>query len=431
MTSNASPTAEILLECSVLGAGRRVARSRTGIHRYIIELALALQELPIPPRLRPFCNDPQWLVASLEAVQELGLEATLLEQQMPPPPPDPSWMRSIPSRMRNKGKGMLARRGLTPFQRRTHQLICCAMANAPQPGLSVIHDPHLRSNFWGYGLIPRVCTIHDLVPLLHPQWCNDGVAKLQHNSLQALQPQDFIATVSEATRNDLLSCCPQIRADQCHVTPLAASPLFRPVEDPDLQQQARRAAGLAADTPYLLTLSTLKPRKNLSGVVRAYATAAAEMGADSVPDLLMIGQSGWKDENLSREIRDYGLESRIVRPGYLPDSVLPALYSGALGFLYPSFHEGFGLPVLEAMQCGTPVITSNGTSLAEIAADSALLVNPYSTEDLTAALLQLLLNPDLRAELTRSGRRRATQYSWRRCAAATAKLYALALQGRQ
>lgn len=337
-------------------------------------------------------------------------------------------MRALPSRVRNKGKGMLARRGLTPFQRRTKQLICAARADAPSPGNSLIHDPHLRSVFPGHGLQPRICTIHDLVPLLHPQWCDIGVASLYRASLEALQHQDFIATVSEATKRDLLRCYPRIKAENCHVTPLAASPLFHPVEDPDLQQQARKAAGIGPDTPYLLTLSTLEPRKNLSGVVRAYAAAAAQLGAEAMPHLVMIGQSGWKDEGLSQVIRDCKLESRIVRPGYLADAFLPALYSGALGFLYPSFHEGFGLPVLEAMQCGAPVITSNGTSLAEIAADAALLVNPDNIEDLTAALLQLLHNSDLRAALRRSSLMRAALYSWRRCAEATANLYELAIK---
>ncbi|MBC7225556.1 MAG: glycosyltransferase family 4 protein, partial [Anaerolineae bacterium] len=169
--------------------------------------------------------------------------------------------------------------------------------------------------------------------------------------------------------------------------------------------------------PYFLYVGTLKPRKNLLRLVRAYARFLAGSGADDAPQLVLAGKRGWQYEALAREATRLGLESgQIVFPGYVADEDLPALYTGALAFVFPSLYEGFGLPLVEAMACRTPVVTSRTSACGEVAGDAALLVDPLSEEEIAAALAQVAEDGDLRAALAARGRARARDFSWERTA---------------
>ena len=142
-----------------------------------------------------------------------------------------------------------------------------------------------------------------------------------------------------------------------------------------------------------------------------------------MPVLVLAGPRGWKDAPLFATIRDLDLEGRLVFPGYIPQDDLPAVYSRATAFIYPSLYEGFGLPVLEAMACGTPVITSNVSSMPEVAGDAGMLVPPQDVEALAGAIQRLLGDAELRQDLSRRGMARAREFTWRRAAEATLGVY--------
>ncbi|MEN9937081.1 MAG: hypothetical protein RLZZ387_3660 [Chloroflexota bacterium] len=175
---------------------------------------------------------------------------------------------------------------------------------------------------------------------------------------------------------------------------------------------------VGGETPYFLYVGTIQPRKNLARLIEAFAqlsTLHPEVGAR----LVLVGKRGWLAEGIERRAAELGVADRVRFTGYVPDEELPALFAEALAFVFPSLYEGFGMPVLEAMAAGAPVLTSTTSSLPEVAGDAALLVDPEETGAIAAGLARLATEPALRAELRRRGYDRAAQFSWDRCAEET------------
>jgi alpha-1,3-rhamnosyl/mannosyltransferase len=205
------------------------------------------------------------------------------------------------------------------------------------------------------------------------------------------------------------------------VTPYGVEERFHPAE-PDPERLERE---LGVSSPYVLTVGTVEPRKNLAGTLRVFERVQAEFPEHS---LVLAGGRGWKGGSFEQALA--ATQARVVRPGYVSDEQLVRLYSGADCFLYPSFGEGFGFPVLEAMACGTPVVASDRGSLPEIVVDAGMLLDPLDEAGLAGALAALLDSPARRAELSRRGRERAGQFSWERCARLTVDAYGEALTRR-
>jgi glycosyltransferase involved in cell wall biosynthesis len=181
------------------------------------------------------------------------------------------------------------------------------------------------------------------------------------------------------------------------------------------------------ENPYFLSVCTLEPRKNLASVVRAFCDLVRQ---NKLPDLklVLVGIAGWKPERMNEALESAGeLRSRIIITGYVPDKDLSPLYSGAMGFVYLSEYEGFGLPPLEAMQCGVPVITSNTSSLPEVVGDAGVMLDPNDIRGLTETLLDLYLHEDRRQELARRSKVRAACFSWDRCVSQVVEAYRAAL----
>ncbi len=187
-----------------------------------------------------------------------------------------------------------------------------------------------------------------------------------------------------------------------------------PVEDEGRVREVLARYGVRK--PYFLYVGTLKPRKNLLRLVRAYARFAPAEREGARPSLVLAGKPGWQHEALAREVERLGLEEWVLFPGYIADADLPALYTGALAFVFPSLYEGFGLPLVEAMACGTPVIASRTSACGEVAGDAALLVDPLSEEEIAGALARIAQDAGLRAALAARGRERARAFSWERAA---------------
>jgi glycosyltransferase involved in cell wall biosynthesis len=174
-------------------------------------------------------------------------------------------------------------------------------------------------------------------------------------------------------------------------------------------------------------VNTLEPRKNTERVVRAFTRLVREQRDDDLM-LVLVGAEGWLRDGITAALADAGpVRARIIVTGYVSDHDMAPLYSGALGFVYPSLYEGFGLPVLEAMQCGTPVITSNTSSLPEVVAGAATMVAPTDPDGLCQAMHRLATDGALRATLSAKGRERAALFTWDRCTQQVLSGYEVAL----
>jgi glycosyltransferase involved in cell wall biosynthesis len=261
--------------------------------------------------------------------------------------------------------------------------------------------------------VPAVVTVHDLTVLLRPE---DHTFKVVWSQLpflgRSLARARRVIAVSHATAGDLLRQFPECRG-KVRVVHEGVAPEFRPADD---ETVARIRRGLGAPRGYLLFVGTLEPRKNVAALLTAWESLAA--GDPEFPPLLLAGGAGWHSRRLARRIealRPLGLRHL----GRLEEDRLVELFQGATAFAYPSLHEGFGLPLLEAMACGVPCVTSDVSSLPEVAGGATLTVDPRDTAALAAALGRLVADRGLAAELAARGRQRAAAFTWPRAAAET------------
>jgi glycosyltransferase involved in cell wall biosynthesis len=276
--------------------------------------------------------------------------------------------------------------------------------------VDLVHVPYLlavpRSR------VPLVFTVHDLTFLTFPDQHNRRTRFLSTLALRrASRSADAFIAVSEFTASEMMRLT-GIGPGRIQVIPEAADEAFRPTEDPGCLSR------YGIDAPYLLYVGTLEPRKNITVLLHAFAA----LGPADVK-LVVAGGKGWKYEEIFALVGQLRLTSRVIFTGFVPDEDLPALLTNARAFVYPSLHEGFGLPVLEAMQCGAPVITTDVSSLPEVAGDAALVFSPTDVEGLAAAMRRVLQEPGLREELRGRSLRRSRGFSWRETAERTAELY--------
>ena len=263
------------------------------------------------------------------------------------------------------------------------------------------------------GMIPigspvsTIVTIHDMSLRLYPQ-CHPLRRLLLNRPLMrvAIKQAAAIVTVSDSARGDLLRLH-GVPADRVSVVHEAASPAFRPIDDRAELDRVRAQYGLP--TRFVLYVGTIEPRKNLSRLVDAFAAARRR----GVPQhLVCVGPYGWSSRDLSGRIERLGLSDAVHFTGYARFEDLPAIYNLADFFAFPSLYEGFGLPVVEAMASGRAVITSNTSSLGEIAGDAAETIDPLNTDALTDAIVRLSTDSEWRAELGRRGLSRSRMFSW-------------------
>lgn len=273
----------------------------------------------------------------------------------------------------------------------------------------------------------KILTIYDLIPILYKEKFTASIYNNFMNSINSINPsKDYIVAISQNTKNDLCNHL-VIEPERVFVTPLAAGKNFYPVQSLLTIQSALKRYGIPS-SPYLLSLCTLEPRKNLAFLVSSFATLIQDNPNLDI-NLVLVGAVGWKNQSLFTSLEHYPyLKHRVILAGYIPDSDLSAIYSGALAFVYPSIYEGFGLPPLEAMQCGVPVITSNTSSLPEVVGDAGIMIDPKDEDALCQAMLDLINNQTLRTELSHKGLERAKQFSWAKCAEQTVEVYRIAAE---
>jgi glycosyltransferase involved in cell wall biosynthesis len=269
-----------------------------------------------------------------------------------------------------------------------------------------------------------VLTIHDLSQLLHSETHEKrSVSRARRRLPLMSRTADAIITPTESVRADV---CEHLKVSPAKVfaVPEAARDCFKPVVFAETAN-ARRRLGIGDD--FLLTVGTLEPRKNFSVLISALAELASER-PESTTQLVIAGGRGWLSSPLFEAIEKSPVRSRIVLTDYLHDDDLKALYSSCRAFVYPSIHEGFGLPPLEAMACGAAVIASRIPALEETTGAAALLFDPKNISELTRNILELLDNENARRELAAAGQRRAAEFSWKKTAQLTWNVYEAALR---
>ena len=299
-------------------------------------------------------------------------------------------------------ENLIAVPGPSPYKRWWLQGVRRAIARA---GAELFHGTNFEVPWLAD--VPAILTIHDLSPWRNPAW-HAGAARVRRRTpwLVRLERARMILTVSDAMRREILAHF-KLPEERVRAIPLAASGLFRPITATELPKPAK---------PYFLFLGTLEPRKNLPALVEAWRETRAQTGAD----LFIAGRT--RDDFVPIPPAE-----GIQFLGEVPDDQLPTLLSGALAFVYPTSYEGFGLPVLEAMQCGCPVITSRDPAVTEVSGGAA--IHAASVREMADALRCLAANPAQRHEMREKGLLRATFFSWQRTAHETRDLYREVLAG--
>jgi len=266
--------------------------------------------------------------------------------------------------------------------------------------------------------VPAVVSIYDIIALTHPHLCTRAnVAHYRRVVPRSIRKARLVIVPTQAVARQLAATL-ATPAEKIRVVPLGIDPIFKPAPEAD-RRDIRDVLGL--HEKFVLFVGNLEPKKNLVSLVQAFF--AARMNKDLPHKLVLAGEMGWKSNPLRRIIDELDLHEHVVLPGYVPLEHLPALYSAADMFVFPSLVEGFGIPPLEAMACGTPVIVSNDPALQESAGDAAIRAEATDVAGLRKAIEMLASDEALRASLIEKGRAQAAQFTWRKTALATMAVY--------
>ncbi len=285
-------------------------------------------------------------------------------------------------------------------------------------GVDLFHAPQPRTTL---GVpVPLVVTVYDLYVYHNPRGYSWWSSFLYHVVPTILRRASAIIAISEFTRQELLRFIPGLDASKIVVTPLGVSPRFQPSSDAACAE-VRKKYGLPER--FLLAVNTLEPRKNLLRFLEVFARIQNEMEEH----LVLVGSPGWVPKHAADILEAMRQEERIHYVGYVPDEDLAALYSAASTYVFPSSYEGFGLPALEAMACGCPVVASKGSSLDEVINGAGLQFDPGSHDDMAAAILRMTRSGSLRDEFKAKGFSNADRFTWQQTAEGTAAAYEKAL----
>ena len=266
----------------------------------------------------------------------------------------------------------------------------------------------------------KVITLYDLTFLRYPEYVDQVVANYAAKVKRCLQWTDLVIAISESTKEDAINYL-QISPEKIHVTPLA-SRYYPNYLSQEKQEKLKRYCNYDFSRPYLLFVSTIEPRKNIVALITAFNYLKHKYKIEH--NLVLIGKKGWRYQPIFSAIAESPYQQNIYHLDYLSDDLVALFYTLATVFVYPSHYEGFGLPVLEAMNLGTPVITSNSSSLPEVVGNAGLLINPDDPMELAEAIFQVISNSQLQQDLIIKGQKRAKSFSWEKTAKETLKAYA-------
>lgn len=262
----------------------------------------------------------------------------------------------------------------------------------------------------------RLSTIHDAIVFRHPEFFTKKHAAIVQKMMAfTADNADHIIVDSFSTKKDLLEVFSHLKDQNVSVIHLAASDIFNKSSKTDIDAFVRK---YHLPKRYFLSLATQEPRKNLKNLIEAFRQLKQKSSFDDI-GLVLVGGKGWLASGTENTQKKEG----IFHLGFLEDKLLPQLYSGALAFVYPSFYEGFGLPVLEAMSCGQPIITSWNSSIPEVAGESAIYIDPHSTASIRSALQQITDSTKLQGKLAKEALIKSKEFSWKKTAEQTEAVY--------
>ncbi|MCK4795991.1 MAG: glycosyltransferase family 4 protein [Spirochaetes bacterium] len=275
--------------------------------------------------------------------------------------------------------------------------------------------------------IKKIITIYDLIPIKYPQYFMKNHIINFKKIIDSIKKDTWVTCISKSTKNDLCNYRGDLNPDRVTVTYLAASDLFYKCDDKQKIIDIKNKYKISEKIKYILSLCTLEPRKNIEMVITSFIKLIKQEKIEDL-SLVLTGVYGWNFNRILNEIENYkDIKDRILFTGYIPDEDLFLIYSGALVFVYPSFYEGFGLPPLEAMKCGVPVITSNNSSLPEVVGKSGLMIDASDEDGLCQNILKIYKNPKLQKELSKRSIEQAKKFSWKNCVDKTISVYQMAL----
>lgn len=306
--------------------------------------------------------------------------------------------------------------GKSPLARLWREHILLPLA-CRREGVDLLHCP--KSAVPYFSPCPTVVTLHDLIPIRHPE--TEKAAARIYWRIQipvAARRSSFVITDSEHARGEILEDF-NLPPEKVAAVMLGFDPLMTGERNIDKTETVRARYGLPEN--YILYVGTIQPRKNIISLIEAYNLLRQRR--EVAPKLVIVGRKGWLYDSLFERIKALGLSDEIIFTGFVPDEELPSIYDGAIIFAYLSLFEGFGLPPLEAMACGVPVIASNTTSIPEVVGDAALTVTPTDINSIVNAMETILESPELAERLKTKGLERVKLFSWEKCAQETLDIY--------
>ncbi len=325
----------------------------------------------------------------------------------------------------------------TPFKSRFEQLILkLPVPPARVTRWNLLRIPKVLSQFdlvfspglYGPVFIPErvasVMVVHDLTRYLFPRFFAFNLMHRFWDRLaypRMLRRYDHVLAVSQTTRRDLMTLF-HLPEEKITVAYHGADPEFRPLNPKEVQDFLAHRYQITR--PYILFLGTLEPRKNLPALIQAFSRVADGISHD----LLLVGQKGWKWEPIFRAIEQSKHRDRIRWMGYVPDEDRVFFYNGASMLVYPSWYEGFGMPLLEAMQCGCPILTSQVSAMPEVVGSAAWLIDPADGEALGEAIRRVAQEPELAEQMRTAGLEQSRKFSWERSARITLEVFEKVLE---
>ena len=338
----------------------------TGIPRYTLNLLDAFSKLPEPPCLHQFSNG---IHRDLKTYERFWWEAVQLPAKLVKSPAD------------------------------------------------LIHVPGFGIRKHGKKKI--IITAHDIIGYLFPQnMSKTAQAYWSHWLPWCYKQADHLIVDAFYTRDDLMKHL-GIPEKKISVIYIAPDPNCKPVPVESARQEIKESLGIM--DPYFLFVGTIEPRKNLIRTLKAYSEALKVK--KDLPKLLVVGAKEWGTQKFEEAVKELKLEQQVIATGFVPDHLLWKIYSAAQAVIFVSLYEGFGLPLVEGITCGVPVIASNNSSLGELGKDCSYLVDPYSEEQITKAILDLAKDSSLARELRENGSRKAKEFSWKKAAEETMAVY--------
>ncbi|MBU3100730.1 MULTISPECIES: glycosyltransferase family 4 protein [Clostridium] len=291
--------------------------------------------------------------------------------------------------------------------------------NISKENIDIYHMPQNGIGFSQAISCKKVVTIHDLIPYVMPETVGRGyLLKFLKEMPIIVGNSDGIITVSEFSKRDILKYFP-IDESKIFVTPLAADAKYTPLDKLHCKNFLEKAYNL--NNPFILYLGGFSERKNVASAITAFSKVYKDLSENY--NLVIVGDYRDSGQKLMKLTNELNMQSHVIFAGFVPEEHLPLFYNSCDAIIYPSFYEGFGLPPLEAMNCGTPVIASNLTSIPEVVGDTGILINPYDIKDISLAIGTLLSSENLRSELSAKALLRAKQFSWQNTASRTLKVY--------